>query len=108
LRLSTPIAGSIEARSFVTARPISVRLKERLEESPLTVIELPDDLAAALRAKAEAQQLKLEDWFRTLTDVPSRTEGMTGLQPKAGLKLPARALGDLGPLHRCDIYDDAR
>ena len=33
----------------------------------MTVIELPDDLAAALKAKAEAQHLKLEDWFRTLT-----------------------------------------
>jgi plasmid stability protein len=37
----------------------------------MAVIELPDDLAAALKAKAEAQHLKLEDWFRTLTDAPA-------------------------------------
>lgn len=36
----------------------------------MTIIELTDDLAAALKAKAEAQHLKLEDWFRTLTDIP--------------------------------------
>lgn len=37
----------------------------------MTVIELPDDLAAALKAKAEAQHLKLEDWFRKLADAPA-------------------------------------
>ena len=37
----------------------------------MTIIELDDDLAAALRAKAEAQHLKLEDWFRTLTGMSS-------------------------------------
>jgi plasmid stability protein len=29
----------------------------------MTVIELDDDLAAALKAKAAAQHLKLEEWF---------------------------------------------
>ncbi len=37
----------------------------------MTVIELDDDLAAALRAKADAQHLKLEDWFRTLAGLPA-------------------------------------
>lgn len=37
----------------------------------MTIIELDDDLAAALKAKAEAQHLKLEDWFRTLTGMPT-------------------------------------
>jgi len=32
----------------------------------MTVIELPDDQAAALRAKAAAQGLSLEDWFKKL------------------------------------------
>ena len=32
----------------------------------MTVIELPDDQAAALRAKAAAQGLTLEDWFRQI------------------------------------------
>jgi plasmid stability protein len=37
----------------------------------MTLIELPDDLAAALKARAAAQHLKLEDWFRMLADVPA-------------------------------------
>ncbi len=32
----------------------------------MTVIELPDDQAAALKAKAAAQGLSLEDWFKKL------------------------------------------
>jgi hypothetical protein len=36
----------------------------------MTVIEIDDDLAAALRAKAASQNLKLEDWFRTLAGTP--------------------------------------
>jgi plasmid stability protein len=39
----------------------------------MTIIELDDDLAAALKAKAEAQHLKLEDWLRTLTGMSSRS-----------------------------------
>jgi antitoxin component of MazEF toxin-antitoxin module len=31
-------------------------------------IELPDDQAAALKAKAEAEGLSLEDWFRRRAD----------------------------------------
>jgi hypothetical protein len=38
----------------------------------MTLIELDDDLAAALKAKADAQHLKLEDWFRTLTGMPAK------------------------------------
>jgi hypothetical protein len=37
----------------------------------MTTIELDDDLVAALKAKADAQHLKLEDWFRTLTGISS-------------------------------------
>lgn len=37
----------------------------------MTTIELPNDLAAAFKAKAAAQDLKLEDRFRTLTDAPA-------------------------------------
>ncbi len=37
----------------------------------MTTIELDDDLAAALKAKADAQHLKLEDWFRTLMGMPA-------------------------------------
>ncbi len=34
----------------------------------MTVIEIPDDQAAALKAKAAAQGLSLEAWFRKLAE----------------------------------------
>ncbi len=40
----------------------------------MTVIEIDDDLAAALKAKAASQHLKLEDWFRTLTGTPVKSD----------------------------------
>jgi len=39
----------------------------------MTVIELPDEQAAALRAKAEAQGLTLQDWFKKLAEEESET-----------------------------------
>ncbi len=36
----------------------------------MAFIEIDDDLAAALKATAALQHLKLEDWFRTLTGAP--------------------------------------
>jgi plasmid stability protein len=71
----------------------------------MTVIELDDDLAAALKAKADAHHLKLEDWFRTLTDVPAGNDSARAVE--YALKLPAVPLGNVGSLHRRDIYDDA-
>jgi uncharacterized protein (DUF433 family) len=47
----------------------------------MTVIELPDEQAAVLKAKAAAQGVTLEAWLKKLT------EGETG-----GLALPAAAL----------------
>lgn len=44
----------------------------------MTVIELPDNQAEALRAKAAAQGLTLEDFFRRLAeDPPSATRPRT-------------------------------
>ena len=39
----------------------------------MTVIELPDDQAAALKAKAAAQGLTLEAWFRKLAEPEAPT-----------------------------------
>ena len=41
-------------------------------------IDLPDDQAAALRAKAAAQGLSLEEWFRALAE----QSGSASLQPE--------------------------
>ena len=42
----------------------------------MTVIEIPDEQAAALKAKAAAQGLSLEDWFSMLAsqDTPASHE----------------------------------
>jgi hypothetical protein len=40
----------------------------------MTVIELPDDQAAALTAKAKAQGLTLEDWLKSLAAADVRSE----------------------------------
>jgi len=50
----------------------------------MTAIELPDDLVAALKAKAAAQGLTLGSWFQQL----------------AGLKKPRYSLSEL--IARCD------
>jgi antitoxin component of MazEF toxin-antitoxin module len=39
----------------------------------MTVIQLPDELAAALKARAAAQGLSLEAWFEELSGIPVAT-----------------------------------
>ena len=39
----------------------------------MTVIQLPDEQAAALKARAAAQGLSLEAWFEKLSGVPEST-----------------------------------
>ncbi|MBV9038912.1 MAG: hypothetical protein JO182_30785 [Acidobacteriaceae bacterium] len=52
----------------------------------MTVIELPDEQAEALRAKAAAQGLSLEDWFKSLaTSEPAPPD--TPLQTAADIVL---------------------
>ncbi len=51
----------------------------------MTVIELPDDQAAALTAKAAAQGLSLEDWFKSLAFGASAAPG--GVQSAADIVL---------------------
>jgi hypothetical protein len=43
----------------------------------MTVIELPDDQAAALKAKASAVGLTLEAWLKQLADAEERPRGAT-------------------------------
>ena len=47
----------------------------------MTVIELPDEQVAALRAKAAAQGLTLEGWFKKLAE-EEPPAGVRGLKPK--------------------------
>ena len=70
----------------------------------MTVIELPDEEAAALNAKAAAQGLTLVQWMRELATSRTEQEAGANRQPE---ELPVLHLGAIGPLHRRDIYDDA-
>ena len=70
----------------------------------MTVIELPDDQAAALTAKATAQGLTLTQLIQKLAG--AETEPAAGQNSKP--TLPVRHLGAMGSLHRRDIYDDVR
>jgi hypothetical protein len=65
----------------------------------MTFIELPDDQAAALKAKAAAQGLTLEDWFQRLAAEVSAAPG--GVQSAADIvleemrKVPADIMANL-------------
>jgi hypothetical protein len=59
---------------IVTIGPISLTLKRGSKGIlAMTVIQLPDDQAAALTARAAAQGLTLEAWFEKLSAVPVPT-----------------------------------
>jgi hypothetical protein len=65
----------------------------------MTVIELPDDQAAALTARAAAQGLTLADWFKSLAVETSAPAG--GVQSAADIvleemrKVPADIMASL-------------
>ena len=73
----------------------------------MKVIELPDDQAAALTAKAEAQGLTLEDWFQSLA---AESAGRGGVQTAADIvleemrKVPADLMAAL-PKDGADQHD---
>ena len=76
--------GSPSVRALVLVERVTVWiecsiLKElRLELEVMTVIELPDDQAAALAVKASAQGLSLEEWFKKLAmDEPLKSSRPT-------------------------------
>src|SRR5260370_3911808 len=56
--------------NVVTMDAISLYSEKRQQRKPvMTVIGLPDDQAAALKARAAAQGLSLEAWFEKLSVV---------------------------------------
>jgi hypothetical protein len=60
----------------------------------MTVIELPDDEAAVLRAKAAAQGFTLKDWLRHLASQPPATAPVSETLTKDMVELfaPLRGL----------------
>jgi len=60
----------------------------------MTVIEIPDDQAAALKAKAAAQGLTLEGWFKKLAETgPSAMSALDWAHCSAVESVPGKVSG---------------
>jgi uncharacterized protein (DUF433 family) len=59
----------------------------------MTVIEIPDDQAAALKAKAAAQGLSLEGWFKKLAEPGGGMAGLDWSQCPAVESVPGKVSG---------------
>jgi hypothetical protein len=68
----------------------------------MTVIELPDEQAAALRAKAEAQGLTLEDWLKRLAEEDETSQRNRPFETGRGL------LAKYGPAPSAEEIDANR
>ena len=66
----------------------------------MTMIQLPDEQAAALKAKAAAQGFSLEGWFKKLAE-----EEMRGAKP---LKSAYGLLAEYGPAPSAEKIDENR
>jgi hypothetical protein len=65
----------------------------------MTVIEIPDEQAAALRQKAALQGLSLKDWLAKLADVET---------PRKPLKSSRGILAKYGPAPSAEDIQEAR
>ena len=70
-------------------------------------LELEPELERGLQAQAQARGVTVEYFIHALV---SQQVGVAvpPVATKKTLNLPTRNLGDMGSLHRRDIYDDAR
>lgn len=71
------------------------------------VLELPDNEEVALKSRALAQGVTAEEYAHLVLRRDLVRESLPAGKAGKTLKLPALPLGNLGSLHRCDIYDDA-
>lgn len=69
----------------------------------MTLIELPDNQAAALKTKAALQGLTLQDWLAKLAG-----EVQTGNTPRKPLKTGRGMLAKYGPAPSSQEIDDNR
>jgi len=70
-------------------------------------LELEAELEQGLQAQAQTHGVTIESFIRDLVSRQVRAAVLPATT-KRNLKLPARNLGDMGSLHRRDIYDDVR
>ena len=70
-------------------------------------LDLKPDIEQELLAQARERGVSLDNYIQEIVSRQVRDTVTPGVRSKI-LKLPARHLGNIGPLHRRDIYDDAR
>jgi hypothetical protein len=93
-------------RENVTIRSKSFILIEIEEGQAMTVtLELEPELEQGLQAQARG--VTVEYFIHDLVSQQVRV-AVSSVAAKRTLNLPARNLGDMGSLHRRDIYDDVR
>ncbi len=68
-------------------------------------LELEPELEQGLQAQAQARGVTVEYFIHDLVSQQVRV-AVPLVAAKRALNLPARNLGDMGSLHRRDIYDD--
>jgi hypothetical protein len=70
-------------------------------------LELEPELEQGLQAQAQARGVTVENFLHDLVSQQVRVAAPP-VAANRTLNLPARNLGDMGSLHRRDIYDDVR
>jgi hypothetical protein len=69
-------------------------------------LDLGPEIEEGLLTQARARGVSVDDYLREIVSRQVRNAS-PAQSPAKSLKLPAVPLGDLGSLHRRDIYEDA-
>ena len=72
------------------------------------ILDLEPELERGLQAQAQARGVTVQRFIHDLVSQQVRVAVSSAATAKRTLKLSARDLGDMGSMHRRDIYDDAR
>jgi hypothetical protein len=72
------------------------------------ILELNPEVEQGLLALARERGVSLDACLQEIVAREVRGTAPPAVAKGEVLKLPARSLGDMGSLHRRDIYDDAR
>ncbi len=71
------------------------------------MIEVSSHIEALIHESAKREGVSVDMFLERLISAPNTAPASTGLAKPAS-RLPRLHLGDVGPLHRRDIYNDGR
>jgi hypothetical protein len=99
----TPHASWTDQYEFVTTGSGCFTLRRESRRDPaMTVIEIPDEQAEALKAKAAVQGLSLEAWIKKLAEAESAENACQPLKSAYGI------LAEYGPAPSAEEIDENR